>query len=578
VRHPCSSLLFPSLLLAAIFSLPIAAQTPIDPGQLPSRTSFYLLWHGTPAGEARKNNSLYALWDDPEFGSARGSLLASVLSDTQKPQDKQALSREEIAQYVTLLDNPFVIGYFRGPESSAAVKTVGAKSAATWNGRFLIYDRTGKEQLLSKAVLRMRAAGAEIPKLTEITVAGVSALKVVGKNSTNYWAEFGKYAVNAQELAVFEDLLNVLNGKASSKTLSQTAAYQEAKPLLNGGIVEFFFAIPGIKELGLDTTSPTSVQFKPFLDALKLDSIHSLAGRVSLDGSRTHIQAAILGDPTPGTLFDIFADGQANPATLTYVSPDTVLYSESQINLPGIYQTVKRVFAQAGGSSSQDKNFLETAAETRLGMPLPQALSVVTGEVAGVQTGRTFEEDQTVYLVGIHNKPEALKLARTLMGDRITSERNEGSATFLKISLHGGQAAAGVAQWDFYYLALTPSMLFASSKSATLRKYIGQDAAGTAAQLPPGLAAARAQFPEKLDGFSYLDFQKVDWPALKAKWIADARKSAQSAKSTDAEKQNQKFSGWLEQLNPEVFSRYLHTVVGASWKDSKGFHIDEWVD
>ena len=29
----------------------------LTPGTLPGRTVFYLLWHGTPSGEIRKNNS-----------------------------------------------------------------------------------------------------------------------------------------------------------------------------------------------------------------------------------------------------------------------------------------------------------------------------------------------------------------------------------------------------------------------------------------------------------------------------------------------------------------------------------------
>jgi hypothetical protein len=565
------------LLLVSAFSQRLPAQSLIDPGKLPARTSFYLLWHGTPAGEARKDNSLYALWNDPEFASACASFLATFLNNT-KSQGKPAPTREEMAPYVTLLDNPLVIGYVRGRETPVPAKSPSSKSAPAWNGSFFIYDRTGKEELLSKAVLHMRSADTDIPKLTEITVSGVSALEVVGKSATNYWAEFGKYAVSAQELSVFEELLNALNGKQSGKTLSQSSAYQEARPLLNGGVVEFFLPIPSARELGLDMTSPASAQVKPFLNVLQLDSVHSIAGRIFLDGTKTHVQAAILGDTAPGGLFDIFADGQATPATQAYVSPDTVFYSESQINLSGIYQILKRVIAQAGGNSTQSNNFLETAAETRLGMPLQDALSLVTGEMAWLETGPTFEEDQKIYLVGIRSKPDTLKLARSLMGDRITSERNEGNATYLKISLHGGQGAAGVAQWDFYYLAFTPNMLFASSKTATLRKYVTLDTANATPHLSQSISAARAQFPAKLGGFSYFDFQKVDWPALKTKWIADAHKAAKNAKTTDAEKQANKFSDWLTQLNPEVFPRHLHTAVGASWKDSTGFHLDQWLD
>jgi len=46
-----------------------------------------------------------------------------------------------------------------------------------------------------------------------------------------------------------------------------------------------------------------------------------------------------------------------------------------------------------------------------------------------------------VYFLGIRKKPETLKLMRALFSDQLTSERNEGDVTFLKISLGGNKAA-----------------------------------------------------------------------------------------------------------------------------------------
>jgi hypothetical protein len=217
-------------------------------------------------------------------------------------------------------------------------------------------------------------------------------------------------------------------------------------------------------------------------------------------------------------------------------------------------------------------------AETRLGMPLPEALGLVTGEVAWLQNSSTLDDAQKVYLLGIRNKPDAMKLTRSLMADEITSERNEGDATYMKVSPHGGQTSAGVAQWNFYYLAMTPDLLFGSSNSETLHKYV----AHTPAALDPpqfkDLLAARAQFPHKLNGFSYFDFQKVDWAGLQKKWLEEAKKAAQTAKSTDAANNQKKMADWLGQVNPEVFAKHLRSMTGASWKDAKGVHFDEWLD
>jgi len=61
------------------------------------------------------------------------------------------LSREEIEQTSSLLENSFVLGYLRNPET----KSQPPKSAEhPWNGMFFVYDRTAKELLLAKTILR----------------------------------------------------------------------------------------------------------------------------------------------------------------------------------------------------------------------------------------------------------------------------------------------------------------------------------------------------------------------------------------------------------------------------------------
>jgi len=509
----------------------------------------------------------------------RSAIVESLLSGSQKQKDNPKLSPEEFAQYASLLDNPFVLGYLPRPDSAAPAKSANpdsTKSAPAWNGLFFVYDRSGKEELLTKTVLRLRAADKQIPTLTPLTVAGVSALKIEGKSGVNYWAETGKFAVSANELPVFEEILNRLAGKGDSSSLAQSGAYQEAKPLLTGGSLEFFLRVPDLKDLAVDTGSQVA-QAGGVLKALKLDSIHALAGHLSFEGPKTRLQGAILGDTTAGSLFDIWPEGQANPASLSFLTPDTVSISDAQINFLGIYETLKRAFSQAGPDSAKYVAPVELMIQTRLGMPLTDALALTTGEMASIQTSPTLDDSKRIFLFGLRNKPEALKLLRTIFGDQITSERNEGSTTYLKISLRGGQGSAGLAQWNFYYLAMTPDFLLGASKSDTLRAALAQQAANTPSSLPGNFLAARQQFPEKLNGFSYVDFQKLDWPALREKWIADANKSAQT-KTANNSQVLPKQANWLDSVNPAVFSRHLHFVIGASWKDATGVHFDESLD
>ncbi|MGB2626244.1 MAG: hypothetical protein WAK20_05615 [Candidatus Acidiferrum sp.] len=577
------------LILILMLVSPLAAQqTPIalDPTLLPGRTIFYLAWHGAPSSDVRHANALMSLWDDPDLAELRNSFVQSGLSDQKEKTGKPTLTKEELNEYATLLDNPMIIGYLPRPASLAvesAASTSKAAAPPAWNGGFLIYDRTGKEAVLSKAVLRIRGSETELPKLTNLTVAGVQALKIERKNNVTYWTENGKYAVAASELPVFEEILNRLAGTVKGPSLAESAAYLEAKPLLSGGIVEVFLRISQISETASESAS-SNPQLKLLIKNLKLDSLHLLAGHLSFEGPRTRIQGSILGDTSPGTLFDIWAKGKTNPDAMTFVSANTVSFNSSEIDFLGIYKVLKQALLQASSDSPAMVTALESAAQTRLGMSLTEALSLTTGEISSVQNSPALDDGQQIRIIGIHNKPDVLKLLRTIEGDKITSERNDGTTTYMKVSLSGSQGSTGVAQWNFYHLAITPDFLLGASKSEAINALLAQSGENPDSRAPKHILNARSKFPEELNGFSYFDFQKVDWPAARERWVLQARKDA--AKATDpkdknsasASVNNRKFSDWLATIDPAVFPRHLHSMTGASWKDAKGVHFDEWIE
>jgi hypothetical protein len=76
-----------------------------------------------------------------------------------------------------------------------------------------------------------------------------------------------------------------------------------------------------------------------------------------------------------------------------------------------------------------------------------------------------------------------------------------------------------------------------------------------------------------------LDFQKADWPALRDRWIEEAKKSS-VAKTVNSSKEAVPSTApdWLAQINPQVFSLHLHYSSSVSWKDAKGIHWDQWVE
>ena len=583
MKLPSIRVLLPLAVLLYISGANTArAQAPLEPAQMSPRTALYLIWRGVPGLEARTANSLLALWDDADFAPVRSALASNLISSSNEKSAEKKLTAEEIQEYSSLLENSFTLGYLSEPAKRSVSNAGGAPDAKpAWNGMFFVYDRSGKEELLSKAILRLRAGEKEMPRLSQITIGGVQVLKAEGKNGATYWAEHGKYAVSAGERSVMEDILGRLDGKISAATsLAQSAAYQEAHANLGSGLLEFFLRIPDLTNLAADSKAGT-FQVRPLLDAARLDAVHSLSGNIAFEGAKTHVQGAILGDAVPGTPFDIWSAGQPSPASLTFVPADAVSYTSAQLNFQGIYDTVKRV-ARAAFPQGQQGNadLFDTLAQQRMGMPLPDAIGLLTGEFASMQTSPSMDSTKQVYFFGIRKKPETLRLMRTVFSDQLTSERNEGDVTFLKISLGGKQASAGVAQWNFFNLAVTQDMILGASRIETLREVLSNRAHVSTAGLAtvPQFQAGRAQFPEKLIGLSYFDFQKVDWQALKDRWIEDAKKRS-VAKTVSSSKNSVASAApdWLAQINPQVVSRHLHYSSSVSWKDSKGIHWDQWV-
>jgi len=575
------------LLAATIFFLAAnaaSAQAPLEPAQMPANTTFYFLWRGQPSAELRKTNSIAALWDDPGFAPVRSSVTNAILKSSEEKSPENRLTRQQIEEYASLAENAFVLGYLSDPQRKRPEpsRDSSAENARPWNGIFFVYDRAGKEAILSKAVLSLRSSEKETPQLSQMTIAGVPVLKVQRKASTTYWVEHGKYAVSANEPVVLEEILGRLAGKTSSAAaLTDSPAYKEAHSVLGSGQVEFFLRVPDLKNVAPDAAAG-GFRMQPVLEALKLDSIHSVCGRVLMEGTKTRIQAVALGDTGPGSLFDIWDTGSAAPAALNLVPADAVSYSGTQVNLAGLYDIVKRIAASVFPPGQQSNvNMLEMMAQAKLGQSISSALALFTGEFASLQTNPSLDNNKQIYLVGIRDKPGTLKLIHTLLSDRIASERAEGDTTFMKISAGGSSSSAGTAQWDFYHLAATSDYLVIGSRLEPVREELAKRSqdAGAGLASAPGFQAARAQFPATINGLGYFDFRKVDWPALKARVVAEANKTPAAKRSPGAgNAAATPTPSWMLDVNPEVFARHLHVASSASWKDAQGLHFDEWIE
>ena len=50
-----------------------------------------------------------SLWDDPDSAELRNSFLQSMLSDAKGEKRQPRLTKEELNEYVALLDNPLIL-------------------------------------------------------------------------------------------------------------------------------------------------------------------------------------------------------------------------------------------------------------------------------------------------------------------------------------------------------------------------------------------------------------------------------------------------------------------------------------
>jgi len=155
-------------------------------------------------------------------------------------------------------------------------------------------------------------------------------------------------------------------------------------------------------------------------------------------------------------------------------------------------------------------------------------------------------------------------------------------ATSLKLSMGSKQSAAGSAQWNYFHLAVTPDMIITASRSETLREVLATRARGPVGGgigAVPQFQANRAKYPGNLNSLSYLDFQKIDWPGMKERWVEEAKKNpAAKPVSTSNTAGPSAAADWLSLVNPQVFARHLHYSSSVSWKDAKGIHWEQWIE
>src|SRR6202045_5557054 len=131
------------LLAATIFLLvanAASAQAPLEPARMPRNTTFFLVWRGQPNAELRKTNNIAALWDDPGFAPVRSSVTSAILKSSEEKPTENRLTRQQIEEYASLLENAFVVGYLSDPQKKRVEPSNDSSATDTkpWNGMFFV--------------------------------------------------------------------------------------------------------------------------------------------------------------------------------------------------------------------------------------------------------------------------------------------------------------------------------------------------------------------------------------------------------------------------------------------------------
>src|SRR4029077_1988077 len=109
------------------------AQAPLEPAQMSPRTAFYLIWRGVPGAQARKNNSLLALWDDPDFAPVRSALLEQIEhGSARSSKASKPVTPEEFTEFAGLLDNELVLGAIEEAAPAKVSKGATVTAAHKW--------------------------------------------------------------------------------------------------------------------------------------------------------------------------------------------------------------------------------------------------------------------------------------------------------------------------------------------------------------------------------------------------------------------------------------------------------------
>jgi hypothetical protein len=562
-----------ALAMTVIFSAPLTADqnnpTPIE-ARLPAATQFYLHWRGTNSlNAATTKNRLLQLWADPDFAPVRQSITKQAFAAAWKATSSEPVRADQMGGFVALFENESVAGSMAPIEGKAA----GAK---TEEDSFVVYDATGKMDVVQRAVELMEKSAPGTPKVSSYSFGETKIESIETGAKTIYWAQAGNYFVRASRKETEEELVGRFRAKTPlAASLADDAEWERAKEhFLPGAAIDVYLRLG--KPPAANGGEGGEFDRGKFERGTHLDRVHAFVASVDLSGEATRVRAVLSADTSEGSLFDI-AGASAPEFETMLLARDGASYNVVRVNFPAIYQLFHGALLDSVSAKQANtlKGF-DMMGAAYLGSPIPDVLAGFGGEMASISSTPDDSTYSNLYVMTIRKPDQVLSLLRKTLGSMIDGEDRSGETTFLDLSSKSVDPQTKAPRRQSYFVAVTPRMLLVSQRKEMVRDAAARvagpnaDLPATALQTNPEFQRVRALLPQNLSGMTYTQMSQQSWERSLSAMVESASKAGRAAPdrvSADA----------LRSLNLSVFSRHLHWYAGGWWKAADGIYFDSYL-
>jgi hypothetical protein len=552
----------------------LPAQAPPIPERLPPDTVFYIHWHGKASFTAASaKNHVLQLYKDPDLAPLWTGLLNAM---SNKKPIRGLPPQMVLAAASSLLENPAVVGFVANP--TLPQLTPSSRSLPSPGEFFLVYDETGKTDLIRMLTSAEDASAGAPSTVTSYDFDGTSVEVRTWNGKPTFSAHTGGYFLVSSLKRTIEDLITRFRTSARpAASLGQLPEYQTIiKYIGSDTSLDFYGQLPNFSKW-----IPPGEKYKPlarFVQDLHLEKVRAAGEGVSFSGETTRLRGAVLGDTSPGGLFDII--GPSSPKFLTQpVIGAAQSFSISREDFRAMYQVLRSaIFEALPPEQARSAAQIEGIAEVYLGMPLQDALGLFTGEFTSATTYSDDGTQQALYAATIEKPNDVLRVLRAALGKVITAENSSGDTTYLDLLLPISKSPTQ--HKTFYYVAVTPKMLLAAPRKAMLREAIARLNSQSSAALAGGIFAdpeyiqLRSLLPAGLSDLNGYELDRIPWNKI-AENFEDRSEHSQSQIQVNS--QTLDLVSLLKQVNFDVISRHLHRSAGGGWKDPTGVYFDSYL-